>query len=81
QLTQAGLSCCLNASTLTETLLTQLKQQVDHFHKIVYCHNYYPRPNTGLSQSFVQAQNTLIRHYNPEAMIYGFISGTKKRGP
>lgn len=81
QLTHAGLSCCLNASTLTEALLTQLKQQVTYFHKIVYCHNYYPRPDTGLSHSFVQAQNALIRHFNPEAIIYGFISGTKRRGP
>lgn len=77
----AGFKCCLNASTITTSLLTHLKQTVSDFSNIIYCHNYYPRPDTGLSESFVTQQNMLILRFNPEAQIFGFISGSQKRGP
>src|SRR5699024_7054972 len=48
---------------------------------LCYCHNYYPRPDTGLTTEFVHIQNSLILNYNPNATIFGFIPGTTKRGP
>lgn len=77
----AGFKCCLNASIVTPSLLTQLKQAVTDFSNIIYCHNYYPRPDTGLSEVAVTHQNKLILDFNPEAHIYAFIPGSQKRGP
>ncbi|MCU5745218.1 MupG family TIM beta-alpha barrel fold protein [Staphylococcus sp. SQ8-PEA] len=80
EFTAKGFYCCLNASTISRDLLNQLSP-IDNFKNIVYCHNYYPRPDTGLNDVFVKQQNQLIREFNPQATIYGFISGTEKRGP
>lgn len=76
-----GFQCCLNASIVSEQLLHQLYTQLNDFSYLCYCHNYYPRPDTGLTTDFVKAQNQLILKYNPNANIYGFIVGTTKRGP
>ncbi|SCS70684.1 MupG family TIM beta-alpha barrel fold protein [Staphylococcus caeli] len=76
-----GFQCCLNASILSESLLCQLKAQLNDFQRLCYCHNYYPRPDTGLTASYVNSQNRLILKYNHNADIYGFIVGTTKRGP
>lgn len=73
--------CCLNASTIDATLLTHLSTHVVNFKALSYCHNYYPRPDTGVSTQFVTAQNSLIKSFNPNANIFGFIAGTEKRGP
>ncbi|MBZ8172427.1 DUF871 domain-containing protein [Staphylococcus cohnii] len=78
---QHGFDCCLNASILSESLLQQLYEKLEDFTHLCYCHNYYPRPDTGLTTKFVHHQNSLILKYNPNATIYGFISGTTKRGP
>ena len=73
--------CCLNASTIDATLLVHLSNHVVNFKAISYCHNYYPRPDAGLSSQFVTAQNSLIKTFNPSAEIFGFIAGTEKRSP
>ena len=78
---QHGFHCCLNASILSESLLQQLYEKLDDFTHLCYCHNYYPRPDTGLTTEFVHIQNSLILKYNPNATIFGFIPGTTKRGP
>lgn len=78
---QHGFHCCLNASILSESLLQQLYEKLDDFTHLCYCHNYYPRPDTGLTTEFVHIQNSLILNYNPNATIFGFIPGTTKRGP
>ncbi|MCG7338225.1 MupG family TIM beta-alpha barrel fold protein [Staphylococcus sp. ACRSN] len=77
----ANFKCCLNASIITPKLLTNLKEKVTDFNHIIYCHNYYPRPDTGLSQNFVLKQNNIIKTYNNSSEIYAFIAGTNKRGP
>lgn len=76
-----GFQCCLNASILSESMLRQLYEQLDDFSYLCYCHNYYPRPDTGLDDQFVNKQNILILKYNPNATIFGFIAGTTARGP
>ncbi|MBE6178939.1 MupG family TIM beta-alpha barrel fold protein [Staphylococcus xylosus] len=73
--------CCLNASIISDHLLQHLYQHLNHFNYLCYCHNYYPRPDTGLEAQFVKSQNELILSYNPKANIYGFIAGTTLRGP
>ncbi|MBO3065621.1 MupG family TIM beta-alpha barrel fold protein [Staphylococcus shinii] len=73
--------CCLNASIVSNHLLQHLYQHMKHFDYLCYCHNYYPRPDTGLETQFVKSQNDLILSYNPQANIYGFIVGTTLRGP
>lgn len=76
-----GFNCCLNASIVTYKLLHNLVQSVSNFSQILYCHNYYPRPDTGLDKRYVTAQNNLILSFNRDAIIFGFIPGTTKRGP
>ncbi|MBF7016404.1 MupG family TIM beta-alpha barrel fold protein [Staphylococcus durrellii] len=76
-----GFKCCLNASTVTYDLLNDLVHSVSNFKQLVFCHNYYPRPDTGLDHHFVTSQNDLIFLFNHNATIYGFIPGSTKRGP
>lgn len=76
-----GFKCCLNASTVTYDLLNDLYQSVSNFEQILFCHNYYPRPDTGLDSNSVTHQNKLILSFNKHAIIYGFIPGTTTRGP
>ncbi|MCQ1260099.1 DUF871 domain-containing protein [Staphylococcus aureus] len=76
-----GLKCCLNASIISRELLTSLHQQLNDFTLLSFCHNYYPRPDTGLSVDLVNKKNELIYQFNPKAQIYGFIVGSDLRGP
>lgn len=75
-----GLKCCLNASTVTEDMLALIYQH-DFKAQLLYCHNYYPRPDTGLSFSFIKNRNDLIQKYDKHAKICAFIPGSKLRGP
>ncbi|WP_210125333.1 MupG family TIM beta-alpha barrel fold protein [Staphylococcus sp. GDY8P85P] len=77
---QHHLKCCLNASTITAHTLDTLYNQKS-LPKIYFCHNYYPRPDTGLALSFIEQQNELIRKYDEHAPIMAFIPGTTFRGP
>ena len=68
ELQNHGLKCCLNASTIDASILQQLPTK----QPIYYCHNYYPRPDTGLSTDFVSAQNHLIRQFDSNSIIFAF---------
>ncbi|MDT0698277.1 MupG family TIM beta-alpha barrel fold protein [Staphylococcus chromogenes] len=76
-----GHLCCINASTVSEQFLIQLQTYPELQSRLIYLHNYYPRPDTGLSRAYLQSQNARIRHYHPNASIYAFISGEYYRGP
>ncbi|MDN6629783.1 MAG: MupG family TIM beta-alpha barrel fold protein [Staphylococcus equorum] len=76
-----GFKCCINASIISEQLLQQLYHELKDFTYLCYCHNYYPRPDTGLEPQFVASQNNLILKYNAQADIFGFITGSTLRGP
>lgn len=76
-----GHTCCINASTVSEQFLTDLQDFPQLQKHLIYLHNYYPRPDTGLSRTFLQHQNARIRHYHHDATIYAFISGEQFRGP
>lgn len=73
-----GFKCCLNASTLTDSMLAHI-YRTEFNNQLLYCHNYYPRPDTGLSISFIEEKNQLIRKYDAHAKICAFIPGTLKR--
>ncbi|RIL81661.1 DUF871 family protein, partial [Staphylococcus equorum] len=76
-----GHLCCINASIVSEQFLIQLQTYPELQSRLIYLHNYYPRPDTGLSRAYLQSQNARIRHYHPNASIYAFISGEDYRGP
>lgn len=77
---QHNLFCCLNASTITKPMLEEIYAD-NQIHRLYYCHNYYPRPDTGLSIGFVNYQNQLIRRFDKYAKVFAFISGSEYRGP
>lgn len=75
-----GFQCCLNASNITSEMLNLIYQHDDQT-QLLYCHNYYPRPDTGLSYTFIERKNQLIQTFDKHANIYAFIPGSKLRAP
>lgn len=67
-----NLQCCLNASTITTEILDTLYNQKS-LSKVYFCHNYYPRPDTGLAFKPFEQRNNLIRKYDEHASIMAFI--------
>lgn len=57
---EAGLAVELNASTLDETALERLLAAGAYASRLQGCHNYYPRPETGLSQALFAARCRLF---------------------
>ena len=54
----------LNASTVTEDFLTELKNLNANFENITALHNFYPRPETGLDSYFFIYQNKILHNFN-----------------
>lgn len=70
----------LNASTVTPTILQEIHAANTDLSKIRACHNYYPRPETGLSFPLFTERSKLFRHY--KIPVLAFIpSQTCPRGP
>lgn len=70
----------LNASTITESDIAGLRSNNANFQNLQAWHNYYPRPETGLSAAWLQEKNTWLHRVNLQTMA--FIPGDKiKRGP
>lgn len=70
----------LNASTITESFWKELLQENVKVDCVEAWHNFYPRPETGLSKSFLQKQNQYLHMCGIKTMA--FISGDdEKRGP
>lgn len=53
----------VNASTLTQAKLEEMKQAGLDLSQMTAVHNFYPRPETGLSLAFFQSQNRLLQAY------------------
>lgn len=70
----------LNASLVDESYLRALaKKQIPEGH-LAACHNFYPKPYSGLSLEYIQEQNRLCHQYG--IPVVGFIAGDgNKRGP
>lgn len=69
EIAATGIDIAINASTVTKAELDVLAPI-----GVIGWHNYYPRPETGISEAFFLKQNELLRSYN--IPIYSFIPGT-----
>lgn len=71
-----GMPLMMNAST---TLLSMMRLLKDINVNILSCHNFYPRPETGLSiERFTQINKDIKKINVP---VLAFVPGSKKRGP
>ncbi|WP_207942086.1 hypothetical protein DOK78_002985 [Enterococcus sp. DIV2402] len=70
----------LNASTLTEADVEELVNYQANFENMELWHNYYPRPETGLSEPYLHTLNQKWRKLGFK--IIAFVPGDKNlRGP
>ncbi|MCQ2008780.1 MAG: MupG family TIM beta-alpha barrel fold protein [Sporolactobacillus sp.] len=70
----------LNASTLTSSMLQTMKDKGMNVEQVTACHNFYPRPETGLSRRAFRECNHVLR--SAGLSIAAFFPGDKeKRGP
>ena len=70
----------LNASTVSEKQINSLKRLEANFENIEVWHNFYPRPETGLSEEYLIEKNKLFKNYGMKVSAY--VEGDKlKRGP
>lgn len=74
------LKISLNASTITEQDVQELKEAGADFTQMEAWHNYYPRPETGLDKSWYQRKNQWLAEQG--FTIQGFVPGDEMlRGP
>lgn len=70
----------LNASTITQEDIDNLKYSNANFDKLTAGHNFYPRPETGLDAHWLAEKNKWLHKYDLKTAA--FISGDGKlRGP
>ncbi|WP_348922903.1 DUF871 domain-containing protein [Enterococcus rotai] len=70
----------LNASTITTQDVQELQMFQADFSKFEAWHNYYPRPETGLSSTFFNEKNSWLQESGFQ--VFAFVPGNKKlRGP
>lgn len=74
------LKISLNASTITEQDVLELKAANADFSQLEAWHNYYPRPETGLDRNWYQEKNQWLKQQG--FTIQGFVAGDEAlRGP
>lgn len=71
----------LNASTVTEDLLTELKNLDANFDNMTALHNFYPRPYTGLDSYFFIHQNKILHNFGIAAGAFIPTLDGKRRPP
>lgn len=70
----------LNASTITETDIQELRSANSDFDHLEAWHNYYPRPETALDKEWFHEKNQWLKACG--FIIQGFVPGDEKlRGP
>lgn len=70
----------LNASTITQEDIDNLKYSNANFDRLMAGHNFYPRPETGLDVSWMQKRNKWLHQYDLKTAA--FVAGNGKlRGP
>lgn len=69
----------INASTFTQKDYDELIKLDMNFDKIIACHNYYPKPYTGLDEVFIKDLNQQYANWNIKTMM--FVCGDEKRAP
>lgn len=75
-----GLRIVLNASTLSASLLEESAAHGLDPAGLAACHNYYPRPETGLSLAWVIERSRLARRFGLPVMAF-VASRHGRRGP
>ena len=74
------LPIALNASTITAANITALKTNQANFDHLEAWHNYYPRPETGLDETWLTAKNRWLKAQGFKTMA--FVAGDgRRRGP
>lgn len=76
----SGLEVEINASTVTAAALDQICKAKANLTKIRACHNYYPRPETGLSFPLFAERSRLLRSYGIPVLAF-IPSLSSPRGP
>jgi len=72
----------LNASTLTPAMLASYEASGLELSKLLACHNYYPREDTGLDESYFLQMNQHLRAKNiREIGFFGNEATSYARGP
>lgn len=75
-----GIAIELNASTIKKEFIEDLINKGADINDLRTCHNFYPKPYTGLSYSFFENQTKMIKEYG--LRVAAFIPSQKgKRGP
>ncbi|NFD31306.1 DUF871 domain-containing protein [Clostridium botulinum] len=75
-----GIKIELNASTITKDFLNKLNKYNVNYKNVQACHNYYPRKDTGISESLFLKKNSMLKEIGVE--ISAFVpSLVGKRGP
>lgn len=74
------ITVALNASTLTNEFINELKEHNANFSSFEMWHNYYPREDTGLDNEFFLSKNKFLK--SEGFKVVAFIPGDKiLRGP
>ncbi|NFK80283.1 DUF871 domain-containing protein [Clostridium botulinum] len=75
-----GIKIELNASTITKDFLNKLNKYNVNYKNVQACHNYYPRKDTGISESLFLKKNSMLKEIGVE--VSAFVpSLVGKRGP
>lgn len=70
----------LNASTINEDEINDLRVHGADFNHLLAWHNYYPRPETGLDSVWFEEKNKWLHQVNLQTVA--FVAGdSKRRGP
>ena len=71
----------LNASTVTEDFLTEIKSHDANFSNVTALHNFYPRPHTGLDSYYFIHQNEILHKFGIAAGAFIPTLDGKRRPP
>ncbi|MBR1695549.1 MAG: DUF871 family protein, partial [Selenomonas sp.] len=77
---ELGIRLQLNASTITEKILSELQAAGVDFSHLDALHNFYPRRGTGLSEAALCRKNALLKQYGIKVGAFVPSQG-KQRGP
>ena len=78
---KTGARIQLNASTVSEELLTALSQNGADFSKLEALHNFYPRTGTGLSVRAFLKKTMLLRRFGVRTGAFVATRNGRKRAP
>jgi uncharacterized protein len=75
----SGLEVEINASTITPVILRQIYEAKADFKRMRACHNFYPRPETGLAFALFAERSQMFRDWG--IPVFVFIPSSCPRGP